>query len=737
MGAVPGMERFQKLSLSEKLQLHINRTKPILNIRALFTDGSGNYLEPMEPNVGDEVKVRIRTGRDNVEHVYFCSGEERCEMKVGKQTELFDFYEYSFVMGTERIDYYFEIVSGGLKCFFNKKGPINNLEPFFNYQIVPGFSTPDWAKGAIFYQIMVDRFANGDPKNDVKDREYIYINEPVKKVKNWDKYPAAMGVREFYGGDLQGILDHLDYLQDLGVDVIYCNPIFVSPSNHKYDIQDYDYIDPHFGKIVVDSGEVLPYGAKDNCHATKYISRVTDKRNLEASNQFFIKFVEEIHKRGMKIVLDGVFNHCGSFNKWMDGERLYEYQYGYEKGAYIDANSPYHNYFKFYNPEGWPYNDDYDGWWGHKTLPKLNYEESPQLYDYILRIGKKWVSPPYNIDGWRLDVAADLGYSPEMNHKFWKDFRRVVKEANPEAIILAEHYGDCGEWLGGDEWDTIMNYSAFMEPVTWFLTGLEKHSDEKRSDLLGNTQAFHDAMIYHMSRFMYPSLVVAMNELSNHDHSRFLTRTNQTVGRTASLGPEAADQNTSMPIMRAAVMIQMTWPGAPTVYYGDEAGVTGWTDPDNRRTYPWGHEDKELIQYHKDIIAIHKNHEALMKGSLNYLLGGYKVLGYGRFTETEKMIVLINSGFDEAKIKVGAWEVGVTGKEAMEQVIKSDENGYTMEKVIYPVTQGMLDIVLPPTSAILLKAVPKETSAEISQGSSEEPMKEFSETAPKESFGTL
>ena len=700
------MEAIQNLSLAEKIQLHIYRTKPVLNLQALFTDGSMNYVQPMEPNPGDMVTIRFRTARDNVEHVYiYLNGESR-EMQVASRTDQFDFYQISFEIGEEMLEYYFEIHSGGKKCFFNKKGPTRDHEPFFNYRVKPGFATPDWAKGAIFYQIYVDRFANGDPTNDVFDREYIYIGEPVSRVTDWEKYPAQMGVREFYGGDLQGVLDHLDYLQELGVDVIYCNPIFVSPSNHKYDIQDYDYIDPHFGKIVVDEGEVLPEGATDNRGATKYISRVTDKRNLEASNEFFVHFVEEIHKRGMKIILDGVFNHCGSFNKWMDAERLYENQYGYEKGAYVDANSPYRHYFKFYNEEMWPYNENYDGWWGHKTLPKLNYEESRQLYDYILDIGRKWVSPPYNVDGWRLDVAADLGQSGEMNHQFWKDFRKAVKTANPEAIILAEHYGDPGEWLQGDEWDTIMNYSAFMEPITWFLTGLEKHSDEKRSDLLGNTQAFHDAMIYHMSRFQYPSLMVSMNELSNHDHYRFLTRTNQMVGRTNSLGPEAADQNVNKGIMRAAVMIQMTWPGAPTIYYGDEAGVTGWTDPDNRRTYPWGKEDQELIHFHKDMIHIHKYHEALMRGSLKYLQGAYKVICYGRFTDHEKMIVLINSGFDEAKVKVSVWEIGVTEEENMQQIVMSNEESYSLEPQIYPVHGGVLEITLPRISSTLLKAVP-------------------------------
>lgn len=702
------MGMFQNLSLSEKVQLHIQRTKPILNQQALFTDGGPNFVQPMEPKAGDEVKIRFRTARENVEHVYFCAGEERTEMKLASRDRLFDFYETHITVNEEAVKYYFEVHAGGKVCFFNKMGPRKELDSFFNYEITPGFSTPDWAKGAVFYQIYVDRFANGDPSNDVLDREYIYIGEPVTRVTDWNKYPAKMGVREFYGGDLQGVLDHLDYLQELGVDVLYLNPIFVSPSNHKYDIQDYDYVDPHFTTIAVDEGEVLPEGSLNNIQATKYISRVTDKRNLEASNAFFVKFVEEVHRRGMRVILDGVFNHCGSFNKWMDAERLYENQYGYEKGAYVDKNSPYHNYFKFYNEEEWPYNEEYDGWWGHRTLPKLNYEESRQLYEYILKIGRKWVSPPYNVDGWRLDVAADLGYGEEMNHQFWRDFRTAVKEANPEAIILAEHYDDPREWLEGDQWDTVMNYNAFMEPVTWFFTGMEKHSDEKRSDLLGNTRAFLDSMMYHMSRFQYPSLLVSMNELSNHDHSRFLTRTNQTVGRTESMGPEAADANVNKGIMRAAVMLQMTWPGAPTLYYGDEAGVTGWTDPDNRRTYPWGHEDQELIEYHRKMIRIHKEHEALLTGSLKYLEGAYKVICYGRFTAHEKMVVLINGGFDEAKVRVPVWEIGVTEEEELQRIIMSREADFTLEPAVCPVQGGVLEITLPAITAILLKAVPKK-----------------------------
>lgn len=231
-------------------------------------------------------------------------------------------------------------------------------------------------------------------------------------------------------------------------------------------------------------------------------------RTWEASDAFFARLIEEAHKRGIRVLVDGVFNHCGSFNKWLDRELIYESADGYEVGAFVSPKSPYRNYFLFHRTgeNEWPGNGSYDGWWGHDTLPKLNYEDSKELEEYVLGIAKKWVSPPYNVDGWRLDVAADLGRSNEYNHEFWKKFRKAVKEANPHALILAEHYGDPSDWLQGDEWDSVMNYDAFMEPVTWFLTGMEKHSDEYRGDLLGNADHFMNAMKHHMANMMTPSL---------------------------------------------------------------------------------------------------------------------------------------------------------------------------------------------------------------------------------------
>ena len=678
-----------------------------MNKNALFCDGTSDYVIPAEPGIHEKVRLRFRTARDDAQEVCLISGGEALQMQKISSGEVFDYYETEVQLTDTMFVYYFRIKSESEELCYHRCGVSEHPVEYYNFRIMPGFSTPAWAKGAVMYQIFVDRFCNGDPSNDVEDGEYVYIGEPVCKVKDWNEFPEAMDIRRFHGGDLQGVLDKLDYLEELGVEVIYFNPLFVSPSNHKYDIQDYDYIDPHYGVIIEDGGEVLPEGEKDNTRATKYQKRTGDIRNLEASNRLFAKLVEEMHTRGMRVILDGVFNHCGSFNKWMDRERIYEPQPEYEKGAYVSAQSPYRDFFHFFDEreEAWPYNKNYDGWWGHDTLPKLNYEDSPTLEEYILNIGKKWVSPPYNADGWRLDVAADLGYSNEYNHIFWENFRKAVKSANPQALILAEHYGDPGEGLQGDEWDSVMNYDAFMEPLTWFLTGMEKHSDERRTDLWGNADNFVNTMNHFMASMLTPSLQVAMNELSNHDHSRFLTRTNHIVGRVAQLGSKAAEEGINLAVMREAVAVQMTWVGAPTVYYGDEAGVCGFTDPDSRRTYPWGQENRELVEFHKEMIRIHKREKPLRTGSLKMLSWSSNVLAYARFQEGEQIIVVLNNSKELKEVTIPVWQAEVPMKGKMERLMYSWEKSYTTERDIYLVEDGETVVNMGKHSVLIMKPV--------------------------------
>lgn len=681
---------------------YINSVKPIIKKKALFSDTSENFVIPCEPTAYDRVTIRFRTGKNNVDVVSIVIGGVKVPMLWESCDELFDYYYHETQLDNCKLNYHFEIKSGRQVLWFDLRGVVNAENSYYDFTVIPGFSTPDWAKGAVMYQIYTDRFCNGDPSNDVLTNEYYYVGNYSEKVDKWDSNPANMDIHRFYGGDLQGVMDKLDYLKDLGIEVIYFNPLFVSPSNHKYDIQDYDHIDPHFGRIVNDKGDLLKEGDNENLHATRYIDRLTNKENLDASDAFFAEVVSEAHKRGMKVILDGVFNHCGSFNKWMDRERIYENAKGFEKGAYIDENSPYRSFFDFKGGK-WPYNNSYDGWWGHDTLPKLNYEGSRDLKDYILRIAKKWVSEPYNADGWRLDVAADLGHSPEYNHSFWQDFRKAVKEANPNAIILAEHYGDAKPWLQGKEWDSIMNYDAFMEPVTWFLTGMEKHSDDYRPELVGDQSHFWASMQDNLAGMAMPSILVSMNQLSNHDHSRFLTRTNHVVGRVGDKGPKAAEEGVDKAVMREAVVMQMTWVGAPTLYYGDEAGLCGFTDPDNRRTYPWGKEDIEMLLFHKAAIKIHKKCSELKTGSLKFLDTDRNFIAYGRFNEEGKTAVIINNGDEAITRQVPVWTLGIPRESSMKRLLYSDSCTYSDSPETIPVTNGKVNLTIPQKCAMILR----------------------------------
>lgn len=476
------------------------------------------------------------------------------------------------------------------------------MEPFRLYnEIDPEHCTaPAWAYGALIYQIFPDRFRNGNPGTDVRDDEYSYGTEydegPVRIRRETDWYAPVENpdVGRFYGGDLPGILEKLPYLKSLGTEAIYLNPIFVSPSNHRYDTADYEHVDPH-----------LTTG------------------DLATSNAYFSFFVEKCHEKGIRVILDGVFNHCSS-------------RHPYFEHALSDPESPYRKWFSF-DENGTP-----EYWWNVKTLPKFNYEEAPELEDYMMKIAAKWVSPPYNCDGWRLDVAPELGHSPEYNHRFWKRFRKTVKEANPEAVILAETYEDPSGWLKGDEWDSCMNYRGFMDPVSFYLTGMEKHSDRREEHLFRNTEEFLQAMSAAAAEFSGEDhAFCAMNQLDNHDHSRMITRTGFGIGRLGNASAEDASAGICMGLYRIAAVLQYTWAGCPTLYYGDETALPGWTDPDSRRPYPWNREDHRLIDFYSYLGRLHRS-KAMKYGSLTVLPS--EILLYLREYGEEKYLIAVNPG---------------------------------------------------------------------------------------------
>ena len=260
-------------------------------LSAIFHDETPFFRSPVEPNPGDSISIRLRVAKDSASRVIvlFDTLTVATLMHKIKSDDFFDYYQAEIVCNKDEIIYRFLIESvDGVSIAYDKVGPrivdyrTLDFSPIYSFRFIPGFHVPDWAKGAVQYQIFVDRFCNGDPSNDVVDNEYYYTIGHAKHAPEWDAVPSDTDFRCFYGGDIQGIIDKLDYLQDLGVRVLYLNPIFVSPSSHKYDCQDYEHIDPHFGIIVDDEDHIMAAEDKNNATATKYVRRVTAMENLHS-----------------------------------------------------------------------------------------------------------------------------------------------------------------------------------------------------------------------------------------------------------------------------------------------------------------------------------------------------------------------------------------------------------------------------------------------------------------------
>lgn len=652
--------------------------------KLIFCDETENFRVPAEPKAGEPFVLRLWAPREKELSVSFIFREDDVTrtLKAVKVAErgCLDVYE-TLCPGTKSgLLYFVSLRSGSEEILYGRNGlrQPQDIQDIIPFSVMPDFSVPDWAKGAVWYQIFPDRFCNGDPDNDVETGEIFDDVHLVSRKMTWDDPVTPLDVHHFYGGDLRGIISKLDYLKELGVEVIYLNPIFVSPSSHGYNTQDYEHVDPHFGRIVEDGTE-----------RDKYRIRTTSRANLEASDAVLAELTDKAHRLGMRVVLDGVFNHCSSFHAWENAGKIYP----------PEASENCKDFFRL-DTQG-----EKECWWGNKNLLKLNVDGSPALQEYLLSIAEKWLKPPYHADGWRLDVAADVGHSESANHAFWRAFRERVRQVNPEAIILAEHYGDPSAWLGGDEWDTVMNYDAFMDPVSWFLTGMEKHSDRYLPWMEGAGEVYVRTMEDAMARLPRPSLEAALCQLDNHDHSRFLTRTNHVVGRLGELGYRSAETGISYAVFRAAVLLQMTWPGAPGIYYGDEAALCGFTDPDNRRTYPWGREDQALIDYYENLIRLRKRHTALRRGSLRILKGEQGLLVYTRFTKNEILLVLIHQGEKTRDVTLDLKELDGIGAAGLKRLIRSDENAYNLGREEITAKDACLELTLAPHEAVLYQLV--------------------------------
>lgn len=438
------------------------------------------------------------------------------------------------------------------------------------------FQTPDWVKNAIFYQIFPDRFRNGDPSNDPvgngasgdvlwKAWSGPLLDYPTLYAKkmSWDQLPEqpAMG-RDWFGGDLKGIEDEAQYLDDLGITAVYLNPIMDSTDNHGYTVIDYKSVNRYFG-------------------ANERASNGTLVLNPEASLEVFENMTVALKNHGMKLILDGVFNHVSAKSQWFDRDNDYT-----TLGAFESQNSTWYNWFTFY---AWP--KSYSAWNGVLNMPQVN--EVDAFKNYIYADPNASVLTFWNnlgIDGWRLDTGQDVSQT------FWKEFRSAYKELNPEGYIVGEYMGNATPWLQGDEWDSVMNYRFRDAVLPWALNVNVK-----------SVTALDSALIAIQKDYPAQAFYTAFNLLDSHDTIRALT---------SLLGNKNR--------MKLAVVFQMTYPGTPVIYYGDEVGMQGFSDPDCRRPYPWADQglspDTDMLAHYKKLISIRKSYSVLRTGSISTMI---------------------------------------------------------------------------------------------------------------------
>jgi len=463
------------------------------------------------------------------------------------------------------------------------------------------FTTPDWIKGGIYYHIFVDRFAKEGS---------VTVRKDQKLRQDWGGLPefapnehGEVVNNDFFGGNLKGIISKLPYLHSLGVTCIYLSPIFEAYSNHKYDTGNYKKIDSTFGDL-----------------------------------QDFRDLCEAAMKQGIRIILDGVFNHTGSDSIYFNKKATYP-----SLGAYQSKVSPYYDWYKFIH-----YPDQYESWWGIDTLPAIN-EENPSYEEFIAGkggIGSRWLLE--GAAGWRLDVVDEL---PD---QFLEKFRQAVKAANPEALIIGEvwedasnkiAYGKRRHYFHGQQLDSVMNY-PFKDAIIQFIRYRDaKHLHNVVTSIIDN----------------YPSNVVhcLMNMLGTHDTRRILTalggkemhHANKEVKSHTKM--TEAERLHAIELLKLAVLLQMTLPGVPCIYYGDEAGMEGYEDPFNRRCYPWGNEEHDLLLWYKKIGQIRKNLSVFKEGSYKTIHSDDSVFIFQRVNEKEKVVIGINRSDIPFRIEVG------------------------------------------------------------------------------------
>lgn len=554
--------------------------------------------------------------------------------------------------------------------------------------LAPGLALSEpprsWAEGAVWYQIFPERFRNGDPSNDLQsayhpDREKLqrlkdewrpstwtsdwYRLTDYERSLGWDFY-GCVGIRR-YGGDLQGIIDRLDYLKDLGITALYLNPVFEADSAHKYDWTRLHHVDPWFGPDPVGDLALMEQEALD---PSTWVWTAADK--------LLLNLISECHRHGIHVVLDGVFNHSG--------RKFPAFQDLRSRGP----TSPYADWFSgvnFNKRSGYPGDEfDYHGWWGFKSLPEFSEKSgryAPGLESYIVAATRRWMDPDGDgnpldgIDGWRLDVAD------EVSPVFWRFWHEKVRETNPQAQTFAETWKDSSWLIREGTFDAAMNYHAFAMPVKEYLVDDRLPSGD-----------FIKSLHERLERIPGSARLKMMNFLDTHDTDRIasmIANRKRKTNRGFNAGNRVAKKEDQYlpanlreedaPLLELVAFLQMTWPGSPMIYYGTEAGMWGGGDPDNRMPMIWDdlrYEDqasdplrrprkpepvafsKKRFEFYQKLISFRQSHPALLHGDVEVVAGqsADDLLAFCRSLDGTHLFIIINRGPRERTLRLpGAW----------------------------------------------------------------------------------
>lgn len=627
-------------------------------LESVYSDGTKYFVSNPQPSLGETVKIKLRMYEDApVKCVILRTmpngAETFIEMHRGEVVNGLVYYEAELKMFENRMQYHFYLVCENVIYYYTQK-EITTYIPDHTYDFVllADYRQPSWVKRAVFYQIFPERFCNGNPENDVKDGEYEYQGHKATIRKNWEEPPVPyeQGYSiDFSGGDLEGIKEKIPYLKELGVTALYLNPIFHAPSIHKYDCIDYFHVDPHFG-----------------------------------GDEALAELSKALHENDMKLILDISINHTGAEHRWFNKTGAF---FDKSQGGYHNPDSKERGYYFFYD------NNTYYAWAGFDSLPTLNYT-SEELRNEIYRaedsVLKKWLKPPYSIDGWRFDVADVFARKDEVQlaHEVWGEVNRSIKETNPDAYILAEDWGDCAQYLQGGKWDSAMNYFGCGRVLRQFI-GLPDLFHQRNEHLRNvkykmTAEDVQARVVEHLAKIPYVLWENQFNLMDSHDAPR--------VHNYDCINKDE---------YKGAVIMQFMLTGTPSVYYGDEVGIDGgvFGDEGYRYPMPWSQipgRNQETYEFYRTLMHLKKEDKTLQEGGMKFLYAQGNVVALARFDQEKAYIAVMSTDNENQQIRLPLKVLGL-------ETLTETKDFFGKELKFAPADEKSIWLEVEPHQAYLLR----------------------------------